>query len=142
MFQRLLLISTVLFSSFVFKPLLQAQTVAQNVVEIRQEEQQKNEEIRSELKPVEVKEPKKKTKKADKVAEKLNEKAEKEAAIDNKILDDFFSIKKDHPAEARKKLAEWGPQRTEEIYYKDFFLAQIDSYFAKNRSFLPGNPRF
>ena len=98
---------------------------AQNRIEIRQAELTKNSEIQTELKVPEVKPdtPKKAKKSA------ANDKAEKAEKLENaelKILTDFFEIKTNHPDQAIQKIGEWKPEKSEDIHYKNFFLAEVE----------------
>ncbi len=112
MFQKIISITAFCF--------LSSAALAQNAIELRQNQLKKTGEAQAELKPTEIKaEPDNKSKKADKL--------EKENLADNKILNDFFELKKTNTVLATDKLKEWQPKKIEEGYYKKFFLAQIEN---------------
>lgn len=55
------------------------------------------------------------------------EQQEKIDAAHIQILNEFFKLKKDNLELAIKKINEWQPTTIEETYYKDFFIAQMQT---------------
>ncbi|MBC7465854.1 MAG: hypothetical protein H7256_07665, partial [Bdellovibrio sp.] len=69
-------------------------------------------------KKIEIKPPEIKNVLKPEVVEKLD-------LADIALLNEFFELKKTNPALALEKIETWHPQRTEDIYYKNFFKAEV-----------------